>query len=216
MLPVLLGLVPGVVAGSYFLSRAPSGILKLFTYTILLPLILLQAAGIRRPIHAEHRVGLPLGVGIGILYSTTTISGPPLAIMLNNQGFVKEEFRAALGVVRVVESVLTAIAYYFLGVYGAASGRLIPFIVPSVLFGLPIGVFLIRRIHSETFRRICMSFDAWVVGFGLSKVLAEFKILKSPEAYLVLLAVALFDLYLLFLFFRTRRNAVLSPQENSR
>ena len=26
-------------------------------------------------------------------------------------------------------------------------------------------------VDAETFRRICMSFDAWVVGFGLSRVL---------------------------------------------
>ncbi len=62
-----------------------------------LALILLQAAGVRRPIHAEHAAGLPLAIGVGVLYSTTTISGPPLALMFNNQGLRKEEFRAALG-----------------------------------------------------------------------------------------------------------------------
>ena len=39
------------------------------------------------------------GAGVGVLYSVTTISGPPLAIALNNQGLEKREFRAALGVV---------------------------------------------------------------------------------------------------------------------
>ena len=205
MLPVLLGLAPGVLIGSYALAAVNPGAMKLITYTVLLPLILLQAAGIRRPIRAERAVGLPLGMGVGVLYSVTTISGPPLALMLNNQGFVKEDFRAALGVVRVVESTLTAIAYYFLGLYTVSSFELLPFIVPSVLIGLPAGVMLIRRMDHDTFRRICMSFDAWIVGFGLSRTLIDLDIAASPTAYAALAAAALVDAWLLLLFFSGRR-----------
>jgi hypothetical protein len=205
MLPVLLGLAPGVLVGSYALSAVNPGAMKLMTYVVLLPLILFQAAGVRRPIRAERRVGLPLGVGVGLLYSVTTISGPPLALMLNNQGFAKEDFRAALGVVRVVESTLTAIAYYFLGLYTAASIALLPFIVPSVLIGLPAGVALISRMNQDTFRRICVSFDVWVVGFGLSRTLIDLDIVASPTAYAALAAAALVDAWLLLLFFTGRR-----------
>jgi len=206
MLPLLLGLVPGVLVGSYILSVVNPGLLKFFTYVILLPLILFQAAGVRRPIQAEHLIALPLGLGVGTLYAVTTISGPPLALMLNNQGFIKEEFRAALGLVRVVESTLTAVAYYFLGLYTVSSLQLVPLIVPSVAIGLPAGVFLIRRMNPETFRRICMSFDAWVVGFGLSRTLIDLGFFPSPTAYVVLVGAALVDLYLLFLFFRARHS----------
>ena len=62
---------------------------------------------------SERSAGLVFGGGIGVLYSVTTISGPPLAIMLNNQGFAKKEFRAALGVVRLAESSMTAVAYVY-------------------------------------------------------------------------------------------------------
>jgi uncharacterized membrane protein YfcA len=48
---------------------------------------------------------------------------------------------------------------------------LTPTIVPSLLIGVPLGAWLIRRIDAETFRRICMSFDAWVVSFGISTLL---------------------------------------------
>src|SRR5262249_5639498 len=171
MVPIIVGLVPGVIIGSYVLSSVNPGSLKLVTYAVLLPLILLQAAGIRRPIQAERAVGAPLGLGVGILYSVTTISGPPLALMLNNQGVKKEEFRPGLGLVPVVESPLTAFAYSFLGLYSVASFQLLPYIVPSVAIGLPVGVFVIRRMNHETFRRICMSFDAWVVAFGMSRSL---------------------------------------------
>lgn len=208
VLPILVGLVLGIIAGSYILSSANPGWLKFFTYAILLPLILLQAAGIRRPIHYERAVGIPFGASVGVLYSVTTISGPPLALMLNNQGFVKQEFRAALGLIRVAESALTATAYSFLGLYSVSSIQLLFSIVPSVAVGIPLGAYLIRRMPAETFRRVCMSFDAWVVGFGFSRVLIDLKLLVSPMAYSVWLAVALIDAYLLYLYFAGKRSAV--------
>src|SRR5437899_4654774 len=159
-LPILAGLVPGVVIGSFLLSAVNPGIMKLVTYAVLLPLILLQASGFRRYIHAERAVGVPLGTGIGVLYSVTTISGPPLALMLNNQGFVREDFRASLAIIRIAESTLTAIAYAFLGLYTVQTGSLLWLIAPSVLSGVPLGAFLIRRLAAETFRRVCMGFDA--------------------------------------------------------
>src|SRR5467141_2231372 len=96
VVPMVIGLAPGVILGTLIVSRVSPAWLKLWTYFVLLPLILLQAAGYRRPIRAERAIGLPFGFGIGVLYSVTTISGPPLAVLLNNQGLAKREFRAAL------------------------------------------------------------------------------------------------------------------------
>ncbi len=88
VLPVLAGLIPGIIVGSYILARLSSEWLKLGTYILLLPIILLQAAGIRRPLRSERKVAFPLGAGVGVLYSVTTISGPPIALLFNNQGLV--------------------------------------------------------------------------------------------------------------------------------
>ena len=201
VLPILAGLVPGVIVGSLVLSHVTPGAVKIVTYTVLLPLILLQASGFRHYLRSERSIGLPFGAGLGVLYSVTTISGPPLALLFNNQGYVRQEFRAGLGLVRIVESSLTAIAYYFLGLYSMESAQTLVLIVPSVIIGIPVGAFLIHRIEAETFRRVCMSFDAWVVGFGLSRVLMEVGLITGPAAYSVLVGAALIDAYLLYLFF---------------
>jgi uncharacterized membrane protein YfcA len=216
-LPIIGGLVPGVVLGSLLLSAVNPGVVKVLTYAVILPLILLQAAGYRRYIHAERTVGLPLGVGIGVLSSLTTISGPPLALMLNNQGFVREDFRATLALIRIAESLLTAVAYVFLGLYTVQTGSLLGLIVPSVLLGLPLGALLIRRIAAETFRRICMSFDAWVVGFGFSRTMIDLGMLGDPEAYVLLVMAATIDLVLLtrFLLARHRGDLAWKPAFHS-
>ena len=207
--PILVGLVPGIAVGSLFLVSLNAGWIKFFTYAVLLPLILAQAAGVRRPIERERLIGLPFGIGLGFLYSVTTVSGPPLAILFNNQGLVKTEFRAGLGLVRVAESSLTAVAYYHLGLYSMESLNLLSVIVPSVLVGIPVGAYAIRRLDAETFRRFCMSFDAWVVGFGLSRVLIELKLMEAPWAYAVMAAAALVDIYLLYVFFKRRKQGEL-------
>ncbi|WP_245473860.1 hypothetical protein [Bradyrhizobium zhanjiangense] len=98
-------------------------------------LILVQAAGWRRPIRQTWWVGLPFGTALGILYSVTTISGPPLAILFNNQGLVKTEFRAGLALVRVTESSVTAIVYYQLGLFTAESQNILWVFVPALRSG---------------------------------------------------------------------------------
>lgn len=201
VMPMIIGLIPGIIAGTFMLSAVSPDWLKLYTYVVLLPLILLQAAGFRRPIKAERSAGLVFGAGVGVLYSVTTISGPPLAIALNNQGLEKREFRAALGVVRLAESSMTAVAYMWAGLFTPPSFALVPWIVPSVALGVPIGAQIIQRMRPETFRRICMSFDAWVVAFGLSKLIHDLKLIPSNAAYVVLLSVIVLDAWLLYRFF---------------
>jgi uncharacterized protein len=205
--PILVGLLPGIAVGAVILASLQPGWVKLGTYTVILPLILIQAAGWRRPVRSTWLIGLPFGTALGILYSVTTISGPPLAILFNNQGLVKNEFRAGLALVRVAESSVTAVVYYQLGLFIPESESLLRVFIPCVLVGVPLGAYLIRRLDAETFRRICMSFDAWVVGFGLSRVLIELGLMESPWAYSVMAATILIDIYLLYVFFTVRKVA---------
>jgi len=204
VMPILLGLLIGIGIGSYILFLVHPAWIKFVTYFVLLPLILLQAAGIRKPIRAEKAIAVPFGMGIGTLYSVTTISGPPLALLFNNQGYAKQDFRAALSVIRVAESGMTAIAYTFLGLYNAGSMEIIPLIVPSVLLGIPLGTYLIRWIDPETFRRICMAFDGLVVGFGLSRVLVELHLASTMTTYSILSIVVLLNGFFLYRFFQER------------
>jgi uncharacterized membrane protein YfcA len=205
VLPIVVGLAPGVLVGTLIVSRVHSGWLKFGTFAALLPLILLQAAGFRRPIRAERAAGLTFGGGVGLLYAVTTISGPPLALMLNNQGLARREFRAAMGFIRLAESSLTAVAYGYAGLYSIESLGLVPLIVPSLIVGVPLGGWVIRHVDAETFRRVCMSFDAWVVGFGISSLLRALGLVASSAAYGVMMAVVIIDAIMLYRFFATHR-----------
>lgn len=215
VLPIVIALAPGVIVGTALVSIVHSDWLKFITYVTLLPLILIQAAGFRRPIQSERAAGYAFGGGLGVLYSMTTISGPPLAVALSNQGLAKQEFRAALGVIRLAESSMTAVAYAWAGLYSRESMALIPVILPGLAIGVPVGARLIRHIRPETFRRICMSFDAWVVAFGLSGLIRTLRLGGTGVAYAEFFAVVGFDLWLLYrFFFVTPRRAAAADGYN--
>lgn len=208
MLPVVAGLAPGIAVGTLALALVQPEWVKLWTFGLLLPLILMQAGGFRRPIRSERLWGLPFGAGVGTLYALTTVSGPPLALAFNNQGLAKREFRAALGFVRLAEAALTATAYWYAGLFTREALALTPAIVPSLLVGVPLGVWLIRRVDAELFRRVCMSVDAWIVGFGVSTLLRVLHLVDGPGAYSVLAGVAAVDAFLLYRFSVQRRPAL--------
>jgi uncharacterized protein len=121
---------------------------------------------------------------------------------LNNQGFAKRDFRAGLGLVRLAESTFTAAAYYVAGLFSSESAGLLPYILPSLVVGIPLGVRVIHHVRPETFRRVCMSFDAWVVGYGISTLLRQLRVIETGAAFSVLAAVGLVDAWLLYRFFR--------------
>ena len=209
ILPIIAALIPAIAIGSVALTIIAPAWVRLLVYLLILPLVLLQAAGLRRPIKSERSTGIPLGVGIGLLYSITTISGPPLALFFNNQGMVKGEFKAAIAQVRIVESYTTILAYYSLGLFTATTLQLFTYIAPPILLGIPMGIMIVKRMGVEVFRRICMSFDAWIVGYGLAVVLGSLFGLITIGYSIWALVIGI-DAVLLYRFFGNlhRRNSI--------
>ncbi len=201
VVPLAIGLVPGVLAGAWLLDYVSPGRVKLVAFCALLPLILLQASGRRWPIRSEKSASVPLGGAVGLLYGLTTISGPPLALFWNNQGLAKEDFKVSLAIVRSIESVCALIAYAYLGLLTRESASILPWIAPGVLIGFPLGHRLVARIGVETFRRVCMSFDAYLVAFGLARTLTAIGV-APVLAYCVLVLTAIVDGRLLIAYFR--------------
>jgi len=208
VLPIMVGLAPGMVLGTTFIAVANPDWMKLWTFACLIPLILLQAAGYRRPIKSERSAGFAFGGGLGVLYAVTTISGPPLAMMVSNQGFVKRDFRAALALVRLSESSLTAAAFLYAGMFTTTTVALSLQILPSLALGIPLGALMIRRVRAETFRRVCMSFDVWIVAFGFASMLRLLAVADVLVAFTIFAGVGTVDLFLLYRFFSRYQAAV--------
>ena len=203
VLPLIGALIPGVIVGSLLLSTAAPAWVRFFVYASILPLILIQASGIRHPIDSERRATIPFGAGVGLLYSITTVSGPPIALFWNNQGLASGEFKAAIAQIRIAESYVTCLSYFFLGLFTTGTLQLFSWIAPPVLIGIPLGMFAVKHVQVETFRRICMSFDAWIVGYGFAVVLGTLFHLINI-GYAIWAIVLGIDALLLYRFFKSR------------
>ncbi|MBS2026418.1 MAG: sulfite exporter TauE/SafE family protein [Deltaproteobacteria bacterium] len=215
MLPMLGGLVPGAVLGTFALAQTGHATLRIATYAVLLPLIVLQTAGVRWPLKREVVAGVPLGAGVGALYAATTISGPPLALLLNNQGYTKENFRAALSLFRIAESILAAGLYGSAGLFTGESIRLSGIAAPGVLIGIPLGFLVLRKLPNETFRRACMGSDALLVSFGLARVLIDQHLVAAVLGYSLVAATVVLEGVLLWRYFKLARAQILAPAEAS-
>lgn len=195
-LPVVKTLLPGVLLGTAGLTYLAVNDVKLVVYLVLLPLVVVQLLGLRRPFTNERRGGAIIGPGIGFLYALTTISGPPLAVFFRNQGLSRNEFRCTLAQVRVAESSLTLVTYLlfteFLGanLIAAPSLSLVPFLLVPVLIGVPLGGWLISRVSRDMFTRFVMAMDGLVVSFGLSQVFVKLRWVGSTASYLLFVVLA--------------------------
>jgi uncharacterized protein len=180
-LPVIRTLLPGILLGTVGLTYLAVNQVKVVVYLVLLPIVVIQLLGLRRPFSNERRGGAVVGPGIGFLYALTTISGPPLAVFFRNQGLSKNEFRCTMAQVRVAESSLTLATYLvFTEFFGAGlvslpSLGLIPFLLVPVIIGVPIGTWIMTRISRDMFTRAVMAMDGIVVSFGLSQVIIKLK-----------------------------------------
>jgi len=154
---------------------------------------------------AWRSAGVIFGVAVGVLYAVTTISGPPLALALNNQGLAAVDFRAGLGLIRLAESGMTTIAYLQAGFFTADTIQLVMVILPAALIGIPLGAAVARRLHAETFRRVCMSVDAWIVAFGIAVLLRTLFGVDVRAAAAIVAAIGSVDAWLLYRFFSVRR-----------
>jgi len=100
--PILVGLLPGVRQQLLSLLDS-SGLLKFATYAFLLPLILFQAAGVRRPIRCGKAVWLSFRCGTWLpCIPSRPYAARPWRCCFNNQGLVAG-VRAGLGLIRVAD-----------------------------------------------------------------------------------------------------------------
>ncbi len=190
--PVVTTLLPGVILGTIGLAYLAVNDVKVIVYVVLLPLVALQLWGFYRPFRNEQRSAAAVGPGIGFLYSLTTISGPPLALFLRNQGMSKNEFRCAIAQVRVAESSLTLGTYLafdqLLGtnLVSLPAVSLLPYLFIPVLIGVPLGTLLLTAASPEFFRRFVMAVDGVFVSYGLSRVLVALRWVTTDQGNAVL------------------------------
>ena len=93
-------------------------------------------------------------------------------------------------------------------IYGIRTSYLVGFlaVIVACLIGIPLGRLLLRSIDAEAFRRLCMAFDAVLISFGLSRLLALKQLLPGLLAYAPMAVVAVLNLIVLYSYFSKRKK----------
>lgn len=166
--PMVLTLLPGLVVGGLALRFLPGGPLKVATYALLLPLALWQALG-GRPKRAPGPA--TYGAATGLLYGLTTISGPVLSLYFHHQRLPKDDYRAAISFIRLVESTASALVLLALGLMGSHTVKAAVPLLPGVILGLALGQMLLNLAPEGAFRRFVGCFNVFALSFGLARLL---------------------------------------------
>ncbi len=153
VLPLLLAVVPGTVAGAYLLTILPVGVLTgLMGGMIILYVVLetLERAP-RVPAHWLLPAGAVVGLVAGVLGAAAGMNGPLIAIYLASLGLEKNAFVVAISLAFVSGHVPKIASYAMLGLFTRERLLLSALMLPTVALGFVIGAGLRSRISQRAF-----------------------------------------------------------------
>ncbi len=136
---LLVGAFPGVVAGAYFLAKAPESWLKGLLGVILISYGLWGLINPRPKIRLGDRWGYLFGFLAGALGAALMTSGPPVVIYVTLKGWEKNEIKSTLQGYFLVLGILVILSHLSRGLLTSMVGFSYFKFLPLVLIGLFLG-----------------------------------------------------------------------------
>ena len=154
VLPLVATGVVGVPLGTYVLLVAPSEVLRIVVAVIALTMATLLLLGITVPIRREKVASGVTGLFSGLLSTSTTMSGPPVVLMMINQGWNRQTFRACLGMFFFVIQVFAIASLTLAGSLTLQTLAVSAILWPAVIVGSAVSLLILPRISQRVFMRI--------------------------------------------------------------
>ncbi|MGG6311339.1 sulfite exporter TauE/SafE family protein [Paenibacillus macerans] len=154
--------------GTYLLLIMDGDILKLATGTVIIVVAALLLSGKSFPVKRDKLAYLPVGALSGLLNGSISMSGPPVALFLSNQGVDKETFRANITVYGIFLNIVTILTYLYSGLLTREALVYTSWFVPGMLIGVFIGIRVLKQLNEKLFKRIAL----WlIIASGLWTIL---------------------------------------------
>ena len=93
----------------------------------------------------------------GILATSTSLAGPPVVLLLLNQGLVKETFVGTLSAYFLFVGAISIVAFSSFGMITAELLITVATLLPALLLGSYVGLKVLPRINATFFRRLASS-----------------------------------------------------------
>jgi uncharacterized membrane protein YfcA len=128
---IIPGRVFGTIIGAAVLNYFPQNIISILFGTLVLIAVALSSSGL----HLHFNPGNLLGVGTlsGFMATTTSIGGPPLALLYQRES--GNRIRGTLSVIFIVGTILAVLSLVVIGRFGMKELILAVSSFPAILFG---------------------------------------------------------------------------------
>jgi uncharacterized membrane protein YfcA len=159
--PALLAAIPGLPIGALIITVVPRAAMQIAVGVIVCSIVVFRLAR-RRPAHGEGAHGrgaaLAAGFSVGVLTTSTTTSGPPLAIWLTARRMPPAQIRDAVTVIFFTLDLVGV--FVLLAVTGTeclSRASWIPVLIPMAIIGHYIGRRMFLRLAPGAYEPIVLT-----------------------------------------------------------
>lgn len=131
--------------------------LKLVVSILLIITALLMLKGIKINIRNKKLSYALTGILSGVLNGAVSLSGPPIVILLANEGKDKNSFRSSLTFLFILLNVYTIILYMFNGLFLDVALYELTLFVPFMIIGSIFGIYLGNKINDVIFKKLVLN-----------------------------------------------------------
>lgn len=146
--------VPGVWVGTQALLIWPATAIKLLAGAAAVASSIPLLLGFRRRFSRERPAIVAGGFLSGFLQGSTGLSGPPIVLVLSNQGWDRDAFRANLSLFFTVSAVFTVVAIWLNGALRPEIMTRSVVLAPALMLGLLGGLWTAPRVKLARFQLI--------------------------------------------------------------
>lgn len=159
VMPLVIGSVVGVLAGTYLLSTVPLSVLPVFLAVAVFGYVALRLA---RPnwvldMQIATRVAFPMGIAAGVLQGASGISAPVSITFLNAIRLPRPVFVATISVFFAVFSVFQLGALWFSGVADSQGLLISLFALLPIALGMSIGARIAAKVDPSIFDKMILA-----------------------------------------------------------
>ena len=152
-----LGSIFGIPIGTYLLLILEPSIIKLAIAVLVIPFSVLLLLGHSYQFKRDNLVCGVAGLISGILGASTSLGGPPVVLLLLNQGLVTERFVGTLAAYFLFIGIASIGAFSSLGMVTTDLLIRVAVLLPALFVGTYLGSKILPRINADLFRRIVSS-----------------------------------------------------------
>ncbi|WP_435922471.1 sulfite exporter TauE/SafE family protein [Paenibacillus sp. DYY-L-2] len=153
---VLSGIAAAPV-GSSLLYYVDEAVLKIAAGGLIVLFSAVMLSGKTFPVRNEKLGFVTVGLTSGLLNGSISMSGPPVALFLSNQGTDKMAFKANLTFYALILNAVTLMSYFYNGVLdGAIAGTLL-WAIPAMVAGVLLGIWAGSKLEETLFRKLVLA-----------------------------------------------------------